>query len=79
MPVDWVEVADADEAALRGMTGSPTLPLAGSDPFAPEGLQPSLSCRLYRHTDGTTNSTPSVADLHRVLTEGGPADTTRKG
>lgn len=79
VPVDWVEVADADEAARRGMAGSPTLLLDGRDPFAPEGLQPSLSCRLYHHSDGTTDGAPSVEDLHRVLTGGGPADTVRKG
>lgn len=61
------------------MAGSPTLLLDGRDPFAPEGLQPSLSCGLYRHSDGTTDGAPSAADLHRVLIGGGPADAVSKG
>ncbi|MCA1655433.1 MAG: hypothetical protein LC635_03070 [Pseudonocardiaceae bacterium] len=40
-------VADAAAAAATGMTGSPTLLVDGTDPFAGAGLEPSLSCRLY--------------------------------
>ncbi|MFE3645244.1 MULTISPECIES: alkylmercury lyase [Streptomyces] len=71
VPVEWIEVHDADEAVRQGMSGSPTLLLDGADPFAAEGLQPGLSCRLYRHADGTTEGAPATADLHRVLTESG--------
>ncbi|WP_051699651.1 hypothetical protein [Streptomyces sp. NRRL F-4474] len=71
VPVEWIEVHDADEAIRQGMSGSPTLLLDGADPFAEEGLQPGMSCRLYRHADGTTEGAPATADLHRVLTESG--------
>ena len=34
------------------------------------GQTQSLSCRLYRGADGTTQGAPSVAQLHAVLVEG---------
>ncbi|MEU0042851.1 thioredoxin family protein [Streptomyces werraensis] len=71
VPVEWTEVQDAEEATRRGMTGSPTLLLDGSDPFSHDSLRPSLSCRLYRHADGTTDGAPAIADLRRVLAESG--------
>ncbi|MBT2529787.1 thioredoxin family protein [Streptomyces sp. ISL-99] len=71
VPVEWIEVHDADEAVRQGMSGSPTLLLDGADPFAEEGLQTGLSCRLYRHADGTTEGAPAAADLRRVLAESG--------
>ncbi|MEU9238278.1 hypothetical protein [Streptomyces sp. NPDC048385] len=79
LPVKWIEVNDADEATRQGMTGSPTLLLDGIDPFAHDGATPSLSCRLYRHADGTTDGAPAVADLRRALTASGPSETTGKG
>ncbi|MEU3091361.1 hypothetical protein ACWCQ0_41900 [Streptomyces massasporeus] len=77
LPVEWIEVHDADEATRQGMTGSPTLLLDGIDPFARDGAAPSLSCRLYRHADGTTDGAPAVADLRPALTASGPSETTR--
>lgn len=74
VPVDWVEVADAGEAALRGMNGSPTALVDGSDPFAHEDLRPSLSCRLYHHGEGTTDGAPSVTELRRALAANGLAE-----
>ncbi len=79
VPVEWIEVRDTDAAFRQGMTGSPTLLLDGLDPFAHDGAQPSLSCRLYRHADGTTDGAPSVADLRRALAAGGPAEEPGKG
>lgn len=52
--VEFVEVADETQAARHGMTGSPTVLIDGSDPFAVPGAVPSLSCRLYRAPDGRT-------------------------
>ncbi|MER5209588.1 hypothetical protein ABT063_03100 [Streptomyces sp. NPDC002838] len=69
--VEFVEVSDEATAAWWHMTGSPTLLLGGVDPFALPGADPSLSCRLYRHADGTTDGAPSVADLRRVLAASG--------
>jgi hypothetical protein len=66
--VTYRVVADAETAAATGMTGSPTLLLDGSDPFARPELQPSLSCRLYPHEDGHVEGAPSVAALRRALT-----------
>lgn len=73
--VEFVEVPDEATAARWHMTGSPTLLLDGVDPFAAPGATPSLSCRLYRHADGTTDGAPSVADLRRVLAVSDPAGT----
>lgn len=71
VPVDLVEVSDEAGAARWGMTGSPTVLLNGVDPFAAAGARPSLSCRLYRDADGSTDGAPSVADLRRALAEAG--------
>ncbi|WP_137990969.1 thioredoxin family protein [Streptomyces vilmorinianum] len=75
VPVEWIEVQDADEAVRHRMTGSPTLLVDGVDPFAHSGAAPSLSCRLYRHADGTTDGAPAVADLRIALTGSGPSRT----
>ncbi|MEU0722806.1 hypothetical protein [Streptomyces sp. NPDC006140] len=79
VPVEWIEVNDADEATRQGMTGSPTLLLDGIDPFANEGAEPSLSCRIYRHLDGTMDGAPAVADLRRALTASGFSETNGMG
>lgn len=65
--VALVEVHDQDQAAARGMTGSPTILLDGTDPFAPPGSAPSVSCRLYRDLDGTVSGTPSEAALRAAI------------
>lgn len=60
-------IATQEEAERAGMTGSPTLLLDGTDPFARPGQQPGISCRLYRDADGRLGPAPSVAQLHGVL------------
>ncbi|MFZ3495837.1 alkylmercury lyase family protein [Streptomyces sp. 5.8] len=65
--VEVVEVREQGEAALWGMTGSPTVLLDGADPFAVAGAAPSLSCRLYRDAGGRVDGAPSVEDLRQVL------------
>ncbi|MFJ5924531.1 pentapeptide repeat-containing protein [Kitasatospora sp. NPDC092948] len=65
--VDLVEVADEAEAARLGMYGSPTVLIDGVDPFAPPGAEPSLSCRLYWHPDGTMSGLPDADALRRAL------------
>jgi len=62
-----VEVADETEAARLGMYGSPTVLIDGADPFAPPGAEPSLSCRLYWHPDGTMSGLPNADALRRAL------------
>jgi hypothetical protein len=60
------QIGDVDAARAAGMRGSPTILIDGCDPFAPEGSEPSLSCRLYRSTGGTDGA-PTVAALVEVL------------
>ncbi|WP_236242392.1 hypothetical protein [Streptomyces sp. CC228A] len=75
VPMEWIKVTDADAATRQRMTGAPTVLLGGIDPFAHDSVEPSLSCRLYRHADGTTAGAPAVADLRRALTGGRPETT----
>ncbi|MER5536730.1 alkylmercury lyase family protein [Streptomyces mirabilis] len=71
--VEAVEVRDAAEAAQWGMTGSPTVLIDGTDPFAQAGTGPSMSCRIYRHADGTVDEAPRVDELRQALgAAGGP-------
>ncbi|MFE9399245.1 organomercurial lyase [Streptomyces flavidovirens] len=65
--VELIEVADEAEAARRGMYGSPTILIDGTDPFAPPGAVPSLSCRLYRDAHGTASGVPDETALRRAL------------
>lgn len=73
--VELVEVHDQEQAAARGMNGSPTILLDGVDPFAPAVAVPSVSCRLYRDADGKVAGAPSMPALreafHRFGTDGG--------
>lgn len=59
-------VRDNSEAAALGFTGSPTILIAGTDPFATADTAPSVACRLYSTDDGVQGA-PSVADLVEVL------------
>lgn len=70
VPVVQRTVTDPEEAARRGMHGSPTLLIDGRDPFADPDTPPSLSCRLYRAPDGSRHGAPSVEDLRRALDRG---------
>ena len=60
-------ISDEDEAALRGMRGSPTLLIDGSDPFAGPGDSPGMSCRLYRDEDGRLSGAPSARQLRQAI------------
>jgi Alkylmercury lyase len=62
-------IEDEQEAAWRGMHGSPTILVDGMDPFAEPGQPASVSCRLYRDSDGRVGSAPSVSQLRRALGE----------
>ncbi|QQM47408.1 alkylmercury lyase family protein [Streptomyces liliifuscus] len=64
--IDLVEVSEEGEAARWGMTGSPTVLLDGIDPFRILDAPPSVSCRLYRDTDGRTDGAPSVQALREA-------------
>ena len=69
--VELVEVHDQAQAAEAGMNGSPTILLDGVDPFAPVGVAPSVSCRLYRDADGEVAGAPSVAALREAVAAAG--------
>jgi hypothetical protein len=60
-------VEDDEQAAVLGMTGSPTLLIDGADLLqgTPDG--PRLACRLYPHHDGRLAGVPSVALLRQAL------------
>jgi hypothetical protein len=60
-------ITDQDEAARRGMHGSPTILVDGVDPFAGPGQPPSVSCRLYRDGDGQADGAPSVSQLRQAI------------
>lgn len=60
-------ISTEGQAWQLGMTGSPTLLVDGTDPFAQPGQQPSLSCRLYRGDDGRPGPAPSAQQLLAAL------------
>lgn len=62
-------IDDELEAARQGMRGSPTILVDGTDPFAGPGQPGTLSCRLYRDSDGQVDGAPSVSQLRQVIGE----------
>jgi Alkylmercury lyase len=60
-------IADQDEAARLGMHGSPTILVDGKDPFAGPRQPASISCRLYRDSNGNADGAPSVCQLRQVI------------
>ncbi|MCY0940481.1 hypothetical protein [Streptomyces antarcticus] len=60
-------VGDQEEAERRGMHGSPTLLVDGRDPFAGPDTAASVSCRLYRGTDGPAGGVPGIEELRHVF------------
>lgn len=68
-------ISSEDEAARRGMHGSPTLLIDGMDPFTEPGQPASMSCRLYRDENGRIAGAPSVGQLRRAVEQ--DRDTTR--
>jgi hypothetical protein len=69
-------IATEDEAARCGMHGSPTIVIDGLDPFARPGQPASVSCRLYRDSDGRTGGAPSVSQLRSALATAASGDRT---
>lgn len=60
-------VVDTEKlAAHRGFTGSPTIMINGSDPFASARGQPGLACRLYETPAGLAG-VPDLRALRQVL------------
>jgi len=59
-------IATDEEARQRGFTGSPTILLNGSDPFAKSGAPVALSCRSYTTPNGL-RFVPDLRDLRQAL------------
>jgi hypothetical protein len=62
-------IEDEQEAARQGMHGSPTILVDGTDPFAEPGQPASVSCRLYRDSDGRVDGAPTASQLREVIGE----------
>lgn len=60
-------IGDEGQAARRGMHGSPTLLVDGTDPFAQPGQPASMSCRLYRDESGRPSRAPSAGQLRHAI------------
>ncbi len=71
--VELVEITEEAEAGRVGMTGSPAILLDGVDPFAVAGAVPSVSCRIYRGSDGAAGGAPSVQVTAALSAAGLPA------
>lgn len=71
--LDVVLIENLEEARRWGMAGSPTLLVEAKDPFAPLGVEASVSCRLYRSAEGGTFGSPSVIELRAALAASRPA------
>ena len=61
------EITDQDQAARRGMNGSPTLLVDGIDPFAGPAQHASVSCRLFRDGRRRSEGAPSVRQLREAI------------
>jgi hypothetical protein len=64
--VSQTVITTEDEARARGFTGSPTILLNRSDPFAQSGAPVALSCRLYATRCGLQGM-PDLRDLRHAL------------
>jgi hypothetical protein len=60
-------IEDEKQAARQGMHGLPTILIDGTDPFAELGQSASVSCRLYRDSNGRVGGAPSVSQLRQVI------------
>jgi hypothetical protein len=66
------QVETLEDAERLGFTGSPTVLIDGSDPFAPAGAGPALACRIYATPTGLAGA-PTVDQLVAVLARRLPA------
>lgn len=65
-PVTVRVVRHRADAARHAFTGSPTLRVNGSDPFAEPGRAPALACRVYA-TPAGLRGLPDVAAVRAAL------------
>lgn len=64
--VERHQVATVPDAVRTGFIGSPTILIDGTDPFAVDGAQPGLACRVYSTPVGL-RGTPTLEQLLTVL------------
>ncbi|MDP2014772.1 MAG: thioredoxin family protein [Actinomycetota bacterium] len=64
--IERQQVATVADAVRAGFIGSPTILIDGMDPFAVDGAQPGLACRVYSTPDGLRGS-PTLEQLLTVL------------
>jgi hypothetical protein len=64
--VTFTEITTPEHAERRRFRGSPTILINGVDPFADEGGEVGLSCRIYTGT-GEMRGSPSTDELVTAL------------
>jgi len=64
--VQRLQVETVSDALRLGFTGSPTILIDGKDPFAVDGAQTGLACRLYLTPEGWRGC-PTIESLLTVL------------
>ncbi len=64
--IDKQRIETMEEAVAVGFTGSPTILINNRDPFAIDGAQPGLACRVYPTPDGLRGA-PTVDQLLTAL------------
>lgn len=69
--IEMVHVQTEDEATERGMHGSPTLLVDGTDPFATGESPITTACRLFYSAKGDLLSVPGTAEIMDALRAAG--------
>lgn len=64
--ISYERIEPHDRAKEVGFRGSPTILIAGRDPFAEDDTPVGLSCRVYR-TGERTSGSPGVEALRQAL------------
>lgn len=65
-------ITTLEQAQQRGFTGSPTILLNGSDPFATPDSPAALTCRLYLTPEGL-RGVPELKQLRQALKQAAAA------
>ncbi len=66
--IELREIVDQADAARERFAGSPTIRVDGRDLLEdPAAQPPSLTCRVYRLSDGRPSPTPDPDDLRSAL------------
>ncbi|HEX3539150.1 MAG TPA: thioredoxin family protein [Acidimicrobiales bacterium] len=67
--IAYEKVESLADARRLAFTGSPTILVNGTDPFAPPDAVAALACRVYQNAAGPDQA-PSVEQLVDALTRG---------